>query len=144
MLYFLYLLFICKMSSSRKHAFNKIKQEMQKIRNNQSYHYSVGLFISLVFSLVVCLNHYICQRKFSYCLFTAPVDASNLFVWQGIIKGLENSPYTERMFPVAIRFLAKYPCKPMRVIYFWPFAKLVHMWFFNNFIWFLLFIFCLG
>ena len=129
LLYFLDFIFICKMSSSLKRASNKIKQEMQERKNNQSDHYNDDLFISLLFSFVVCLNHCIYQRKFLY-LFTTPVDVSNLFVWQETIIGLENSPYSEGLFPITIHFSKEYPCKPMRVIYFWSFAKLVYISFF--------------
>ena len=36
---------------------NRIKQEMQEMRNNQSDHYSAGLFISFLFPFVIYLNH---------------------------------------------------------------------------------------
>ena len=52
----------CKMLFSRRRAFNRIKLEMKEMRNNQSFHYSASLFISLV-SPIVCLNHFVYTNK---------------------------------------------------------------------------------
>ena len=87
-------------------------QNSKRIERNQGepfFHFGVDLLISLVVSsLFVCLNH----------LITNSFVFVNIFFKQGIIIGLDDTPYYERMFPVAFHFTEQYLIKSIRVYFY--------------------------
>uniref|UniRef100_A0A7S2MI25 UBC core domain-containing protein n=1 Tax=Zooxanthella nutricula TaxID=1333877 RepID=A0A7S2MI25_9DINO len=44
-----------------------------------------------------------------------PIDDSNLWQWEGKLKGPDGSPYAGGVFKVSIRFPGEYPMKPPKV-----------------------------
>merc|ERR1712164_119195 len=55
------------------------------------------------------------QDPLSNC--SAGPDNNDLFNWQGMVLGPENSPYNDGIFYLTIKFPENYPYKPPRVIF---------------------------
>ena len=46
-----------------------------------------------------------------------PIDDADAFIWEGVLFGPDDSPYTGGMFKVNIQFPADYPFKPPRITF---------------------------